>query len=60
MEKQIIKSDILKEEIKSIVQNGLMEMKYRNIVDRETAFEKLEDINEELLIALSGVIFQYI
>lgn len=47
---QSMMSDISKEEIKSIVQNGLMEMKYRNIIDRETAFEKIEDINEELRI----------
>ena len=45
---QSMMSEISKEEIKSIVQNGSMEMKYRNIVDRETAFEKLEDINEKL------------
>lgn len=45
---QSMMSEISKEEIKSIVKNGSMEIKYRNIIDRETAFEKLEEINEEL------------
>ena len=45
---QSLMSEISKEEIKDIVKNGSMEMKYRNIIDRETAFEKLEDINEEI------------
>lgn len=45
---QSMMSEISKEEIKSIVQNGSMEIKYRTTLDRETAFEKLEDINEEL------------
>ena len=45
---QSLMSEISKEEILEIVRNGLMETKYRNIYDRETAFEKIEDINEEI------------
>jgi len=44
---QSMMSEISKEEIKSIVQNGTMETKYRLAIDQETAFEKLEVINEE-------------
>lgn len=45
---QSLMSEISKEEILEIVRNGLMETKYRNVYDRETAFEKIEDINEEI------------
>jgi len=45
---QSLMSEISKEEILEIVRNGLMETKYRNVFDRETAFEKIEDINEEI------------
>jgi len=45
---QSLMSEISKEEIMEIVENGLMETKYRNVFDRETAFEKIEDINEEI------------
>lgn len=45
---QSLMSEISEEEISEIVRNGLMETKYRNVYDRETAFEKIEDINEEI------------
>lgn len=44
---QSMMAEISKEEIKNIVQNGSMETKYRTAIDRESAFEKLEVINEE-------------
>ena len=43
---QSLMKEVSKEEIKEIVKNGMMEHKYRNILDRETAHEKIEDINE--------------
>ena len=45
---QSLMSEISEEEILEVVRNGLMETKYRNVYDRETAFEKIEDINEEI------------
>ena len=34
-------------EIKKIVSNGVMEIKYRNIIDSDSAYEKIERINKQ-------------
>ena len=44
---QSMMAEISKEEICNIVKNGMMETKYRRVLDRDSAFEKLEVINDE-------------
>ena len=44
---QSMMAEISKEEICNIVKNGMMETKYRTMLDRDSAFEKLEVINDE-------------
>jgi len=39
--------EITKEELDSVVSNSVMETKYREVVDRESAFEKLTLVREE-------------
>lgn len=40
-------SNIDIKEIKKIVSNGVMEIKYRNIIDSDSAYEKIERINKQ-------------
>lgn len=44
---QSLMQEISSNEIKEIVRNGVMDTKYRQAIDRESAFEKITEINEE-------------